>query len=155
MSVVLALFFIVIMIATGSALVSRRQHQLTAPSPEARLQHLRSGEYPSTCTWCRNTTLARRLFIFERLDREWRATDLMTRLATSDPAEAEQIAGVFSMDSPRWRRLCTEKCASEFLHSVQATNAPTFQACEYCSIRIPTTLQRCNSCGAPVKGAAS
>lgn len=121
--------------------------QLTAQSI-ARISYLRSGEFPATCSWCKSTTLARKLLIFERTSTGWSACDIMERLSHSQPGDVEALAPAMVQDQPRWRRLCTEKCTREFLASEHAPPADTFGPCEYCSTRFPVSIMRCNNCGA-------
>lgn len=154
MTALLAIFLLVVMIASGSALISRRHDQLTAISEEARRQHLRSGEYPAVCSWCRNTTLARRLFVLERSERGWEPVDLLATLAACAPHDIEPLSKAFLADTPRWRRLCTERCLGQLLASLQVKEVPEFLSCDHCSTRIPAVLQHCNACGARTQAAA-
>ncbi|MBA3821325.1 MAG: hypothetical protein H0X17_20750, partial [Deltaproteobacteria bacterium] len=108
-----------------------------------RSRHLRSGEFPSSCSWCKNTALARKLFMFERAPEGWRAADVMTQLQTCADADVERHAGVLSSDEPRWRRLCSERCAKELAASEHVAIAEAFGPCEYCSARAPLALQAC------------
>jgi hypothetical protein len=127
---------------------SQKQLQIATSHEEARLQHLRSGEYPATCSWCKNTTLAKKLFVFERRDQLWRSTDLMSNLTLCPPAQVDQLAPALTTDLPHWRRFCTERCTREFQTSEHIQLHETFVSCSYCSARIPGTLQRCGNCGA-------
>jgi hypothetical protein len=117
---------------------------------EGRLRHLRSGEYPSTCSWCKNTVLARKLFVFENRE-GWKAADVMALLSMCPPQDVEYLSSTLVTDQPRWRRLCTEKCTREFLTSEHVAAIEPFVSCGYCSCRIPSEMQRCNHCGAPRK----
>lgn len=121
--------------------------QLAARST-AHIAHLRTGEFPSTCSWCKNTTLARKLLIFENTPTGWAACDVMSRLWQSHPAEVEIWAPVLVHDHPRWRRFCTERCTREFVATESAPAVDAFVPCEYCSVRFPVSIARCNNCGA-------
>lgn len=122
--------------------------QLTSARAAGRLQHRRSGEFPSSCSWCKSTTLARKLILFRRVDGPWSAFDLMARLAACEDAEVDALAALLTTDHPAWRRLCTERCAREFLATEQTDGAEPFRACEYCATRIPSSYERCIHCGA-------
>ncbi|MBX3160713.1 MAG: hypothetical protein KF773_32405 [Deltaproteobacteria bacterium] len=122
--------------------------QLAASREDGRLQHLRSGEYPTSCGWCKNTTLARKLITFERSEASWRSADLISKLAICPPAEVEALAAILQSDQPRWRRFCTEKCTKEFLVAEHVTTVEAFTACTYCSSRSPVAMMRCPNCGA-------
>ena len=122
--------------------------QLAAARSVARVSHLRTGAFPSTCSWCKNTTLARKLLVFERTSAGWMARDVMSRLAFGPPAEVEELAPMLTQDQPHWRRFCTERCTSEFLAAERVSAVEQFAPCEYCSTRFPVTIGRCNNCGA-------
>lgn len=139
-------FFVWAVARTG-----KRPLQLSAGAQElGHQQYLRSGEYPSSCSWCKNTALARKLFLFERRD-TWRAVDVMSLLSSCPPHDVAPLSQALAADQPRWRRFCTERCAKEFLTAEQVPMAEPFASCEYCSCRIPNALLRCNHCGAPRK----
>lgn len=130
---------------------NKQRLQLPAGTQALGVQHhLRSGQYPSSCSWCKNTTLARKLFIFERRD-TWRAVDVMSLLASCPPPDVDFLSQTLVADQPRWRRFCTERCAKEFLTAENVTLVEPFSSCDYCSCRIPSALSHCNHCGAPRK----
>jgi hypothetical protein len=147
--VVLAIIAAVVAITRGQ---QRAQRQLAENRVVARLRHLRSGEYPSSCSWCKNTALARKLIIFERTRTSWAASDVIERLARCADAEVEQLAPALSLDHPRWRRICTERCAKELFAAEHIATVEVFASCEYCSIRMPVALARCLNCGAMRRG---
>lgn len=113
-----------------------------------RLQHRRTGDYPSSCTWCRNTTLARKLLMFERVHGEWKSRDVMGRLKHCGEADVDAYASVLVRDEPKWRRFCTEKCTREFMAVERVESVEAFTGCEYCSVRFPMALVNCPNCGA-------
>src|ERR1700690_3599065 len=73
-----------------------------------RLQHRRSGEFPSSCSWCKNTALARKLTIFERSAAHWKASDVMTLLLSCPDRDVDDVADRLVQDQSRWRRFCGE-----------------------------------------------
>jgi hypothetical protein len=117
-----------------------------------RLRHLRTGEFPSSCSWCKNTALARKLFMFEHTEDGWRAADVMAELQRCPDDAVEATASVLSSDQPRWRRLCTERCAKELSTSEHVAIADAFVACDHCSVRAPLALFHCPHCGAARRG---
>lgn len=142
----------VVIVIMGIVAVSRRSSQrtlqLTTTAGVARLRHLRSGEFPSSCSWCKNTALARKLIMFERGPESWQVADVMFRLERCRDDEVEELASTLQRDLPRWRRICTEKCAKEFFAVEHVTAQEAFVSCEYCSARAPAALVRCLNCGA-------
>ncbi|MCX5741604.1 MAG: hypothetical protein NT062_03790, partial [Proteobacteria bacterium] len=138
-------------IAAGIAITvgqQQAQRQLVEHRGVAQLRHLRSGAYPSSCSWCKDTALARKLIVFERTSTSWAASDVLARLATCPDAEVGILAGVLTLDQPAWRRICTERCAKEFFVAEHVVTAEVFVSCTYCSVRTPATLLRCPNCGA-------
>ncbi|MGN6106134.1 MAG: hypothetical protein ACTHU0_13585 [Kofleriaceae bacterium] len=130
------------------------QRQANERAAEARRQgqllHLRSADFPCACSWCRNTTLARKLVVYERRDAHWRVHDIMAWLARAPEAEvAPRVHHVFRADHREWRRLCSEKCIREFLSAEREQAVEEFHTCAYCSIRSPRSLANCSNCGAP------
>jgi hypothetical protein len=113
-----------------------------------RLGHLRSGEYPSSCSWCKNLALARKLIMFERSSSGWRASDLFARLQGCAEVEVEMLASAITTDRPTWRRICSERCAKEFFAAENVAMRDAFINCDYCSTRSPAALMRCPNCGA-------
>jgi len=126
----------------------RRDRALRLTAGEGRLRHLRSGDYPSSCSWCKTTTLGRKLLVFARTTEGWESTDVMTRLVRCPDAEVEGLASVLHLDHPSWRRFCGEPCVSQFFTAARAPLREQFVACAYCSARSPTTFVRCPNCGA-------
>lgn len=119
-----------------------------------RLMHLRDGQYPATCSWCKNTGVARKLMVFERVDESWRPFEVGTGLAAvPDPSLEDTVAAMFKQSHPGWRRFCTEKCAREFLAAEHVEVATAFGPCAYCSTRFPMLLVHCPQCAAPRKAA--
>ena len=143
---------VLVVVIGGWILVARarkaQQLMLATARASARLRHLRDAGFPSTCSWCKTTTLARKLILFERSRDGWRASDVLARLATCPDDAVENLATVLTADQPRWRRICTERCARELLASEQVASVEPFISCEYCSTRSPAALSRCSNCGA-------
>jgi hypothetical protein len=141
-----------ILLVAGIVLAVRGQAKsqllLETGRHSGRLLHLRSGEYPASCSWCKSTTLARKLVVFERTSGGWRAVDLVQRLQHCPDGEVEATARPLVMDHPQFRRMCTERCAKEFFTTEHVPLAEPFTACEYCSARSPASLMRCPNCGA-------
>lgn len=127
---------------------ARRRVRSAQDKAAGQLQHRRSGDYPSTCSWCKNTTLARRLFVFERTSGTWAACDVLVRLQSCPDNEVAELGGALVFDQPRWRRFCSEKCTKEFFNGEHVQIAETFVTCDYCSVRFPGSLIRCPHCGA-------
>lgn len=127
---------------------SKAQLQLAM---RGRVQHLRTGAYPASCSWCKNTTLAKKLITFERTDGHWKSADLMARIEGCPPAEVEGFAALLTSEQPRWRRFCTEKCAKEFFVAEHVESVEAFTSCAYCSSQSPVALKRCPNCGAARK----
>lgn len=144
---------VVIVLLVGGVIVATRaqdrsQRQLVSAQATARLRHLRSGEFPSSCSWCKNTALARKLFVFERTGARWQPVDLLRQLERCADAEVDALASVLIADQPRWRRICTERCAKEIFAAEPVTATEVFASCDYCSARAPAALMRCPNCGA-------
>jgi hypothetical protein len=128
---------------------TRRDQAVTRE--QGRIQHRRTGEFPSSCSWCKNTALAKKLIIFDRSDGNWRASDLMTLLQNCPDTEVDKYADRMVTDQPPWRRFCTEKCTKEFFAAEHFAAMEAFASCEYCSARSPVALMRCPNCGATRK----
>lgn len=144
----LAIVGIVIGIVKLSAFQERKQLEASRDRAQGELQHRRSGDYPSSCSWCKNTALARKLFVFERTDDAWHAVNLIERLRTCADGEVGTLARGLTDDSARWRRFCTERCVKEFLAIESVAVVERFVGCDYCSVRFPLALIRCPNCGA-------
>lgn len=127
---------------------ARQQQQVASTRVAGLLQHRRSGDYPSSCSWCKNTALAKKLFVFRRTDGAWKSEDVIARLQTCKDDEVHAIAGALVTDMATWRRFCSEKCTRESFQSDRIENVEAFGSCEYCSVRFPTSLIRCPHCGA-------
>ena len=97
-----------------------QQKQLADTVARGRLMHQRTGEYPATCTWCKCTTVARKLLIFQRGVDQWEPIDIVAQLSHCPDASVPMLAATLSMDQPNWRRFCTERCTNEFLRSEHA-----------------------------------
>lgn len=114
----------------------------------AQLRHARTGDYPSSCSWCKGTSLARRLIMFSRNTGNWQSVDVMSQLQSCLDNDVGALSRVLTHDQPQWRRLCTERCAKEFFLAEHVVSPETFEPCEYCSTRLPRSLIRCSNCGA-------
>ncbi|HEU0037544.1 MAG TPA: hypothetical protein VFQ53_43335 [Kofleriaceae bacterium] len=112
-------------------------------------QHRRSGDYPSSCSWCKNTALARKLFVFERVDGIWTPCDVLARLQACPDAEVDAVAQAFASHQLQFRRFCSERCTNDFFAAANLTVPDAFSTCDYCSARSPSTPLRCPNCGAP------
>jgi len=113
--------------------------------------HAVSGEFPTTCQWCRETALARKMFVLRRENGSWTAVDVAKELGgIGDPlAAATRARSIFSEVSPGQKRLCSEKCVREFLGSEGvAPQAIDFRKCEYCGGSVLVTSAACQGCGA-------
>ena len=120
-----------------------------AGSREAgRLAFRRSGDYPSSCSWCKNTALARKLFVFDRSTGTWRAHDILGELRTCGDGAVDPLTLVLTQDLPRWRRFCCERCTMEFFAAERIEPVEAFGSCEYCSCRYPMGFAKCTNCGA-------
>lgn len=141
-------------LVVGAVLVAdhvakRGQRLLPAARHEGRVRHLRTGEFSTTCSWCKSTALARRVLMFQRAPEGWRSVDVMAQLQTCPDAEVESVAYPLGQHHPQWRRLCSERCARELAGSEHVAIADTFVSCAYCTTRAPATLIKCPNCGAP------
>jgi hypothetical protein len=135
----------------GLALVrlqARQQQQVASTRLAGLLQHRRTGDYPSSCSWCKNTVLARRLIVFRRSDGVWRADDVLARLQSCADADVNAVSSMLVSDQPSFRRFCSERCSKEFFSAEHVAAVEAFAACEYCSVRSPVALIRCPNCGA-------
>ena len=115
--------------------------------------HLKSGEFPATCSWCRSTALARRMTVYERVDGSWRAFDVHAAAAALTDGEAATLLRRFlKAELPDVRRVCSEACARQ-LHESAGVTPEAVEAqlvrCAYCSASHAQRLSRCPSCGAP------
>ncbi|HEY5948609.1 MAG TPA: hypothetical protein VIV40_24120, partial [Kofleriaceae bacterium] len=77
---------------------ARQQQQVASTRVAGLLQHRRSGDYPSSCSWCKNTALAKKLFVFRRTDGAWKSEDVIARLQTCKDDEVHAIAGALVTD---------------------------------------------------------
>ena len=127
---------------------ARQQQQVASTRIAGLLQHRRGGDYPSSCSWCKNSALAKKLFVFRRTDGAWKTDDVITRLQTCRDDEVDAIASVLVTDMATYRRFCSEKCARESFHSDRIEDVEAFGSCEYCSVRSPMSLIHCPNCGA-------
>jgi len=136
----------------GALLFIRWQTLSTSEASAARAAgqaaYQRSGDYPSSCSWCKNTALARKLFMFERTNGSWRSSDVSGRLQRCADTDVSALASALVVDQPRWKRFCTEKCTREFFAAETNAKVEAFEACAYCSVRFPMALTRCPNCGA-------
>lgn len=147
--------FVVILVVVAVARVAEKW-QLTGEKTKSVRQlgaasHAVSGEFPTTCQWCRETGLAKKMFVLRRENGTWAALDVAKELgAVADPlAAAARARSMFSETSPGQKRLCSEKCVREFLGSEGvATQAIDFRKCEYCGGSVLVTSATCQGCGA-------
>lgn len=150
---------ILVVAVGGIALLAVAEKRRTTPVPGAAAAgaaaHLKSGEFPATCSWCRSTALARRMTVFEQVDGAWRAFDVHAAAATLPDGEAATLLRRFLKAELRdVRRVCSEACARDLLGA--AGVAPEvveaqFVRCGYCSARHAQRLARCPGCGALVE----
>lgn len=151
---------ILLALFTALALAGRRRRDpLRLPTPTPNHDFLRSGGSTSHCSWCKTITLARKLFVFERqppgaAGPRWQPVDVMTMLRSCPPPDVAFWAAALGEDQPRWRRLCSERCAREWLASEPGQREPSFVACAYCATRVPAELRNCHHCGAPARCAS-
>lgn len=134
----------------------RNRDPLLLPPPPPTEALLRSGGSPAHCSWCKTITLGRKLFVFERQPPGatadgWRPVDVMAMLRSCPPPDVPFWAAALSHDQPRWRRLCSERCAREWIASEPGQREPSFVACAYCATRMPAELRSCHHCGAPAR----
>jgi hypothetical protein len=148
MEVMIALLLIGGVVFAVSRFNGQQQRLLIDSTASGQVRHMRSGEYPSSCSWCKNTALARKLIMFERTAEGWRASDLAERLRSCADDEVASLASGLTSDQPRWRRICTERCAKEFFAAEHVPLKDVFVTCEYCSTRAPAALINCPNCGA-------
>jgi hypothetical protein len=148
MEVIVAMLVIGGLVVLVGKIQAKGQLRLASTRDAGRLRHLRTGEYPSSCSWCKNTALARKLIMFERSDSGWSASDVHARLQACGDGEVELIASALGTDQPQWRRICTERCAKELFAAEHVAMRDAFATCEYCSTRAPASLVRCPNCGA-------
>jgi hypothetical protein len=116
--------------------------------------HLKSGEFPATCSWCRSTALARRMTVYERVDGTWRAFDVHAAASELADGEAATLLRRFlKTELQDVRRVCSEACARQLLGAAGVTPEAVeahFVRCGYCSARHAQRLGRCPNCGALV-----
>jgi hypothetical protein len=151
-----AVVIVLVIGAVIAALVAERRRRPVA-LPEARAAgtaaHLRSGEFPATCSWCRNTSLARRMTVFERADGEWRALDVEAAAANlADGAVGALYRRLFKAEVQDVRRVCSEACTRELLGSAGVSAeriAAELHRCAYCAAHFARARHRCPHCGAP------
>lgn len=127
--------------------------ELAAAHVAGRLMHLRSTQFPSTCSWCKSTTLASKLLLFRKDETQWYALDpqeVLQAVADNNVERAVQV--MFHQASPTWRRFCTEKCTREYFASENTQQVEAFGPCSYCGARFPMALLRCPNCAAMRKG---
>jgi hypothetical protein len=147
--------FVVLMFAGGGwgawwvvAGREAQQKQLADTVERGRLLHQRTGDYPAACTWCKSTTLARKLLVFRQAVDQWEPVDVVAQLRQCPDASVPVLAATLSRDQPSWRRFCSERCTNEFLRGEHAVAAVAFGSCEYCSTRFPMAVVRCPNCNA-------
>lgn len=116
----------------------------------AAAKHLTSGKFPTTCHWCRETALAKHVFLFEREAGSWRSIDLVSRIAGLEPAAAgDEARRLLVETTAQHRRLCSEKCVRDFLQSEGVSpQAIDFRPCAYCGSSNLATAADCQHCGA-------
>jgi hypothetical protein len=116
----------------------------------ATAKHLTSGKFPTTCHWCRETALAKHVFLLGREAGAWHSIDLASRIAGLAPAAASDEARLLLVESSaQHKRLCSQKCVRDFLQSEGASpHAIDFKACAYCGASNLATAADCQHCGA-------
>ena len=148
---------IVLVIGAVVAAIVAQQRRRPVALPGARTAgaaaHLRSGEFPATCSWCRSTALARRMTVFARAGGGWRALDVEAAASTLPDGEVATLyRRLFKAEVQDVRRVCSEACTRELLRS-SGVSAETIEAeldrCAYCSGRFARALHRCPHCAAP------
>jgi hypothetical protein len=151
-----AVVIVLVIGAVVAAIVAEKRGRPVA-LPGAReagaAAHLRSGEFPATCSWCRSTALARRMTVFTRAGGGWRALDVEAAASTlPDDEVAALYRRLFKAEVQDLRRVCSEACTRELLGSA-GMSAETIEAeldrCAYCGGRFARTLWRCPHCAAP------
>lgn len=149
------LFLSIIAIASIFAVRASRQHKASVQRSHelkqlASAKHAVSGRFPTTCSWCRETVLAKHVFLLERDGAAWRAIDIGDRIGGLAPEPAAVEARRLLVEaSPQIRRLCSEKCVRDLL-SADGGSAQTigFAKCEYCGSSVVATTTTCQHCGA-------
>lgn len=138
----------------GIYVLNARASQASAAAAAAgRVLHLRGASFPATCSWCKNTGLAHKLIVFERVDERWTPFDVRAGLAAMPDDHVEPLTtAMFRQHHPRWRRFCTEKCTREFFAAEHVDAVTAFGACAYCSTRFPMTVVHCPNCAARRQG---
>ena len=132
-----------------TSLLQRSARSNVLAEEEGRLRHLRSGEFPTTCNWCRNTVLARQTFVYYRTESGWHARDVARELLVAPNADVDRLVqATFHAPASATRRVCSERCAREFLASEQVAAVEQFTTCDHCSARFPSVVVRCPNCGA-------
>lgn len=150
----------VVLVVAGAVALAAWSKKRATISDESRqtaaVMHTLSGEYPAVCSWCRQTALARKMTLLEKVDGDWVLRDVDALVASTAPEQAAgYLQSVFSYDSPSFRRLCGEACARQFLE--RAVAAPgrveaRFVRCEYCDSEFIRGRSRCPNCGASSAG---
>lgn len=116
----------------------------------ATAKHAVSGRFPTTCSWCRETALARHMLLLERQQGGWRSIELASRIEGREPQDAAREARRLLVEiSAEHRRLCSEKCVRDLLQSEGVSpRAIDFKACVYCGSSNLATAADCQHCGA-------
>ena len=148
MEVVVIALMIMGGVVAFAKLQTKNAKELASSTEAGRIAHRRTGDYPSSCSWCKNTALARRLIVFERSAGPWRAHDVLAELRGCSDGAVDALATAFVQDQARWRRFCSERCTMEFFAAERIDALEAFGSCEYCSCRYPTALATCPNCGA-------
>ena len=111
--------------------------------------HLRSLAFPAVCSWCKDTTLARKLIVYERAGHAWSPYDPQRGLLSASSTALEgAVHAIFQQTNPTWRRFCTERCVRAFFASEHVELTTTFAPCAYCSVRFPASVTACPNCAA-------
>ena len=146
----------VVLAASAVAIVvAWRRHELgrgrrPAAIEAERLRHLRAGQFPSACSWCKCTAIGNQLLVFERHGANWRASDLMEQLRTCPDGNVDALASILVSDQAAWRRFCAEKCVRQFLAAAPISAPVAFLECTGCGASYPASLGRCGSCDVSV-----
>ena len=147
-AIVILVVVVVVALMKGRGLTPERTNSARQLGAAA---HTLSGEFPTTCHWCRETALAKKMFILERHGGSWRAVDIAKELA-SDPDQlkaAAQAQALYAGTPAGHKRLCSEKCVRDFLGSEGiAPQSIDFRKCDHCGGSVLASAERCNLCGA-------
>lgn len=147
--------WVIIIVVVGAVVVAVSQQRKSAMPAESRLLHSVSGEYPSTCSWCRRISLAKKMTVLEKSPTGWDVVDVDERNRQSSLEVAAAMSSqIFTSDLPKFRRLCSEACVRAFVGDPGAGGqelAKQLVSCEYCGCSFLCERHRCPTCGAPAR----